>query len=344
MKDPGKFKPPILTPDVLLFSRATLPDDVVKAVTSLKGVVATEQMSMASFFVEEQSVTYAAVNPDTFRRFTPAGTAAATDVWRRVAAGELAIRPGLAKELQTASGNLPLGNGKDAPQVHIGGLAELTPRIDAVVNEKWAPKLGMPEDNALVLSTGVTSPQSLMKELVRLAGDQASVQLLGPDIDPGAAQTAVLTGGSVAAAVGSFTYTVNRNGTVNPDPRWIKDYIRTEEVPILGKVTCNKAMLPQLRAALTDIVRAKLAASIHAGEYGGCFVPRYIGHDPRRGLSFHTWGTAVDLNVPGNQRGTVGLIDRRVVAIFARWGFNWGGNWHYTDPMHFELARLVKVK
>ena len=44
--------------------------------------------------------------------------------------------------------------------------------------------------------------------------------------------------------------------------------------------------------------------------------------------------------MPGNQRGVAGEIDRRVVAIFKNWGFAWGGDWDYTDPMHFELARL----
>ena len=42
-----------------------------------------------------------------------------------------------------------------------------------------------------------------------------------------------------------------------------------------------------------------------------------------------------------NQRGTPGLIDREVVSIFEKWGFTWGGTWHYTDPMHFQLDRVV---
>jgi hypothetical protein len=33
-----------------------------------------------------------------------------------------------------------------------------------------------------------------------------------------------------------------------------------------------------------------------------------------------------------------------VVEIFKKWGFNWGGTWRYTDPMHFEMARLVAVR
>ena len=48
--------------------------------------------------------------------------------------------------------------------------------------------------------------------------------------------------------------------------------------------------------------------------------------------------------MPTNQRGTRGDMDPRVVAIFERWGFRWGGTFHTVpDPMHFELAVLMRV-
>lgn len=341
MRPPGKLAGPLLSPDVLVYSQDTLPKATVAGIKALKGVSASETISLAQFFVAEQGVTYAAVDPGTFRRFTPVGTAQTQEVWDRVARGEMAVRADLGKKLEQRDGYMSLGNGEDAPKIHIGAYGEVIPRVDAVVNEKWAAKLHMREGNAMVVSTGNTSPQSIRKKLGKLAGARASVQILGPDVDPHAAQTAILTGGSVARAVGSFNYTANRDGSVNPDPRWVAGNIRTEQVPILGAVRCHKVMLPQLRAALTDIVRNHLADRIHPGEYGGCFHPRYIAGTST--LSFHTFGTAIDLNVPGNQRGTTGQMDPAVVSIFKRWGFAWGGDWGYTDPMHFELSRLVKV-
>ena len=149
----------------------------------------------------------------------------------------------------------------------------------------------------------------------------------------------------IDTTVRSICPTVPRwfSGTVTPDAGWVRSYIRTEQVPILGAVTCNKGMIPQLRAALSEVVDRGLADKIHPGEYAGCYYPRFIANDPAKGLSLHSWGIAVDLNVPGNQRGTAGLMDRRVVAIFKRWGFAWGGDWHYTDPMHFEMASVVRT-
>ena len=184
--------------------------------------------------------------------------------------------------------------------------------------------------------------QSIRTQLQRYAGTKASVQILGPDLDIHATQTAFLTGGSVAAAVGSFSYTSNPDGSVVPDPRWVAANIVTQAMPIIGPVRGHRVMLPQLRAALLEVQSRGLSSRIY--HYDGCFVPRYIGHDPAKGLSFHTFGTAIDLNAADNQRGTAGKMDRTVVTIFKKWGFAWGGDWHYTDPMHFELARLVAVR
>jgi hypothetical protein len=346
MTRPGAYNHHLASADILVQSQEPLPADVLTKVKATKGVVASVQFSMATFYAEESPITYAAVDPATFRRFTYGTTAALDEIWDRVADGEIALRSDLKQSLATTGDVVSLGNDDDAQSAHIGAYAPLVERsnVGAVVNERWADKLGMPKGNALYVSTGNHAPDAALKELRQQLGRTATVTLLAPNVDPNVALSAVLTGGSAARAVGSFTYTANRDGTVNPDPRWVGEYIRTEQVPILGAVRCNKVMLVQLRAALTDIVRNHLAKSIHPSEYGGCYVPRYIAKDPSKGLSFHTFGTAIDVNVPGNQRGTAGTIDRRVVEIMKRWGFAWGGDWNYTDPMHFELASIVKVR
>ena len=348
MDPPPKLDAPLLSSDVLVYSQDTLSPEVIDSIRNIKtdkgakAISSIETFSMGSFYVDEQEVTYAAVNPATFRRLTPQGTAQTQGVWDRVADGEIAVSPAIAKKLATKDGFLKLGNETDSPTVHIGAYAQIlyptyAHQIDAVVNSKWVKPLRMTKDNAMIVSMGSTSPQSIRKQLQQDTNGRASVQILGPDFDL-SVQTVVPTGGSVAQAVGSFSYTPHADGTVTPDPKWVAASIRTEEMPIIGRVTGNKVMLPQLRGALNEVVTAGLSKAIY--QYGGCYVPRYIAGSHT--LSFHSFGTAIDLNVPDNQRGTVGKMDRRVVAIFNRWGFAWGGTWHYTDPMHFELERLVK--
>ena len=346
--DPGSLKGRLLTPDLLITSTKPIPESVRKAVADVRGVDTALPISVSSLSVNGRTLSIAAGDPAQFRRFTPYQSAKADAVWKRVAGGEIAVDPSLPRKLEEKNGYLRLGTTEDAPTVHIGAYAPMVksaspqPAVSAVVNEKRARQLGMPKHNALLVSTGELTPSKVTGSLKKVLGKDIAMQTLALEFDD-MLQAAVLTGSSVTSKVGTFNYRPNPNGTVTPEASWVKSYIRREQVPLLGTVTCNKGMLPQLRAALTEIVQQGLADKIHPNEYAGCYYPRFIANDPGKGLSLHSWGIAVDLNVPGNQRGTVGQMDRRVVAIFKRWGFAWGGDWNYTDPMHFEMAKVVEV-
>jgi len=342
--DPGPLKESLLSADLLVYSNRTLTAEEQAGVENTRGVAHALPMALAQVAVDGRTIHVAAADPGKYRRFTLPNAARLDDIWTRVAGGEIAVEPELGRQLQAADGGLSLGNSENAPRLHIGALASMVPQVHAVMNPAWGEAVGMVMDNALLISTGKRSPQVVAEALRTRLGAAASVQILGPDLDVTATQTAYLTGGSVAEAVGSFTYTPRPDGTVAVDPAWVSANIRTETVPILGTVTCHRAMLPQMRAALQEIVDRGLADKINPGEYAGCFYPRFIAHDPKQGLSLHSWGIAFDINVPGNQRGTSGEIDRTVVEIFKKWGFAWGGDWSYTDPMHFEMAAVVEPR
>ncbi len=342
--DAGQLTGSLLTPDVLITSSDTIPSSLVKAVRKVRHVAAAEPLSLGSLPVEGRTLTVAAVDPARYRRFTPVQTAQSDDVWARVAGGEVAVDPSLPRRVIEEGDLLALADSEKAEKIHVGAFAPLSKSFSAVVNHQRGEQLGLPRDNALLVSTGSFTPSAIAQDLRAVLDGKAALKILALEYDVDAVQQAVLTGGSVPAVVGSFSYTNGPNGTIRPDPQWVAAYIRTEPVPILGDVTCNKAMLPQLRAALTEVVQLGLADKIHPDEYAGCYYPRYIGRSPAKGLSLHSWGIAVDLNVPGNQRGTVGEMDRQVVQIFKKWGFAWGGDWRYTDPMHFEMNRVVAVR
>jgi hypothetical protein len=341
--DPGALKSRIYPADLLVTGPRPIPDAVRRAVAGTRGVEAVIPLSLASLSANGRTLSIAAADPAQFRRFTAFPTASANEVWKRVAGGEVAVDPGLPRRLEEPEGYLRLGTSEDAPSVHIGAYAPIVKQISAVVNYKRGAQLGIPRNNALLVSTGAFTPSAVTPRLKRLLPPGTSMQTLALEFH-NEVQTAVLSGTSVSDKVGTFSYTPHPDGTVTPQASWVRSYIRTEQVPILGSVTCNKGMLPQLRAALAEVVQRGLADKVHPGEYAGCYYPRYIAHDPAKGLSLHSWGIAVDLNTPGNQRGTVGEMDRQVVSIFKRWGFAWGGDWNYTDPMHFEMAKVVQAR
>ncbi len=298
---------------------------------------------MAQVSIENRAMNIAAVDPATYRNYTPAESAEFQEQWDRVAAGQVSLAPSLSQRMAKKQKLLRLGAGSDAPRVPIGVLNALQiPQVDAVVNQQVGQALGMKPGNALVVATyPLRSPQSVRKPMEKIAGKTASVQILGPDLDTSVQQTAYLVG-SVGSAVGIFNYTVIGGGRIAPDPAWVSAHIVTQTVPILGAVTCNRRIFPQLDAALREVVARGLADEIHPGEYAGCYYPRFIAGTTR--LSNHSFGLALDLNVPGNQRGTVGEMNRDVVQIFESWGFTWGGHWRYTDPMHFEANRIVNPR
>jgi hypothetical protein len=331
----------LLTADVLVSSTKPLPAGMVAGIRSVHGVAAAMPLSLASMSVNGRTLTVAAVDPAQYRRFTPSETAEADAVWSRVAEGEVAVDVQVPRKLVGRHDRLRLGTSATDPVVHVGAFAPLTKSFQAVVDTRRGRQVGMPTSNALLVSTGAFTPSALTAKLEKVIDGRANMTILALELDVHAVQTAVLTGGSVASAVGAFSYLPRPDGTINQDPAWVSTYIRTETVPLLGEVTCNKALFPQLRAALGEVVRSGLAGEIHRDQYGGCYVPRFINHDPADGLSLHSWGIAVDLNVPENQRGTAGHMDPRIVAIFQRWGFAWGGLWRFTDPMHFEMNRVV---
>ncbi len=120
------------------------------------------------------------------------------------------------------------------------------------------------------------------------------------------------------------------------DPRWQRRNIVTRNVPILGAVTCHRALIAPLRRALARLQRQGLARLVDPGDYAGCHAPRRI---PGSGsLSLHAWGLAVDLNASENPQGSKPRQDPRLVSAFEREGFTWGGRWPTApDGMHFEL-------
>jgi hypothetical protein len=329
-------------PDILITSSDTLDEDTVAAVAALEGVRDVEVFSMTQVIIENESYNLAAVDPATYRNYTLREVAETQEVWDRIAGGELGLRRKVAKRIpQDANQFVTLGSTEDARAVHVGAIADTVVEVDAVVNETWVDDLGMVPDNALLVRTGSTAPQTLRTPIEDVVGDAGVVSMVDAialnGLDPDVKQVAVTTG-TVSDVVGVFRYSVIGGGRIAPEPSWVASHIETRTVPILGQVTCNKYLFPQLEAALRDVIAAGLQDEIHPDEYAGCYYPRFIAGTTK--LSNHSFGLALDLNVPGNQRGTVGEMDRGVVAIFKHWGFGWGGDWAYTDPMHFEMVEL----
>jgi hypothetical protein len=322
--------------DVLVVAPQTLPADARERLTGLSDPSGSLLFSAGTLRTGDRPVAAVGVDPSTFRAFTAAGTAESDQVWESVARGEAVVSHEVARAADLRLGaTVPLRGGGTGAELRLGALATTgLPRADVVLAQERAGSLGLPRDNALLLTApGGTDPVVFAAQVREVAGSAAVDLLQVP------APVARLTGGEAAEDLGAFSYRYFADGTIEPDARWVRDNIRTEQVPVLGRVTCHRLMLPQLRGALQEVQDAGLAGTLKT--YDGCYVPRFIERNPQRSISLHTWGIAIDMDAATNYRGIRGTMDARVVEIFKRWGFAWGGDWQYTDPMHFELTTIL---
>ncbi len=285
------------------------------------------------------AVTVAVVDPRTFRVVTPEVTANEPAVWQRVAEGDAAFTHDTGNRLKAQLGSyLPIGN--EGITLRVGAYASngIPPVADALIAPGTAKALGVQgRRDALVTLEEGADPSAVAEQLQRVTNTNVAL------IEPPQARRAFLTGAAARNAFEPFNYVDMGDGMIQIDPGWVQRNIVRRRVPILkGEVICHRLMVDQLAGALGEIEQRGLADLIDPSQYGGCWVPRHIDFDPADPLSMHAWGLAADFNVSTNGLGMKPTMDPRVVAIFERWGFVWGGRWSRPDGMHFELGALVQ--
>jgi hypothetical protein len=231
--------------------------------------------------------------------------------------------------------------------MEVGAFADnQTPNIaDVLVDQDGRQVEGAGDQ---VLTVGVQPGTSLDALGTALSGelpDSKFVPLIPPDLmsNPDPLTGSMDDASSGGGIIGTMNYKILDDGFIKPEQAWVDSNISTATVSIIGEVTCHRLLIPQLQAALSEIESAGLAGELRPDDYGGCYVPRFIDRNPSLPLSMHAFGLAVDINVSTNQLGTEGDMNPRIVEIFERWGFVWGGDWSRPDPMHFELGSLVET-
>jgi hypothetical protein len=224
---------------------------------------------------------------------------------------------------------------------------ELVGAAELMVSRATGRRIGIERDRYLLIhpAPGATLTSKLLTHRLRPLlpadlGIYRQVQVRAPGETPYfRAADAVLPPALIKTLFGEFAARPDpgRAGYLDIDPVWVRHHIATTSVPLLGRVTCNRVLIPQLRSAMDDLVAAGLAGLIRT--YHGCFAPKFVNRDPSAMLSHHSWGMAFDINLAGNLYGDPPHQDPRLVRILARWGFVWGGTFVVPDGNHFEYRR-----
>lgn len=107
------------------------------------------------------------------------------------------------------------------------------------------------------------------------------------------------------------------------------------DFPVVGLKYFHHKLVDVLERVLVEIRARGLDGEI---KQFATWCPRHKMHDPKRSLSTHSWGIAVDINYATNPIGTRGDLDVGIVESFEKYGFTWGGRWSFKDPMHFNYC------
>jgi hypothetical protein len=293
------------------------------------------------------------VDPATFRPVTPDVTAREPGVWERLYDGDIVVRHDVAHELGIELGGDVVLRGPDGRfTVRVGAFASngAPPLADVLVPPAVGRQLGADRINRAVVSVSgddrAGTAARIESRFASLTADviEEPVQQQAQQVSTGAGASPGTQTSSTSFDFEPFNYTSLGDGMIRIDPDWVARWITTVELPRVGTVQVHRVMAPQLLAAMNEVEQAGLGDHWIPSQFGGGWVPRHIDWSPTRPLSMHAWGLAVDFNTQDNWLGQRPQMDLRIVRIFEKWGFEWGGWWSRPDGMHFELDRVINIE
>ena len=129
------------------------------------------------------------------------------------------------------------------------------------------------------------------------------------------------------------------------DPGFEVEYILLLSLPYplvyndqpVTRSRCHRLAVEHFQAVFEAIRDAGFEGQVK--NYGGIYVNRSI-RGRARFPSTHSWGISIDLEPEKYPLGSVARFPDVIVAIFAQFGFFYGGDFKSRrDPMHFQLCR-----
>ncbi|MGH1601424.1 SH3 domain-containing protein [Campylobacter majalis] len=130
------------------------------------------------------------------------------------------------------------------------------------------------------------------------------------------------------------------------DVVWLRDFVATK-VKFNSKNGASKA-LQNVSDELNEMAKSDPSILEFLTPLSGTFKWRNIAKTTR--LSTHSYAIAIDINVAKSHywqwhEKRENLIPEKIVHVFEKHGFIWGGRWEHFDTMHFEYRpELAFVK
>ncbi|WP_311922613.1 C40 family peptidase [Microbispora sp. H10836] len=168
----------LVRPHLFVVANRPLPPEVVEKVRRVKGVTAAEVTGAADVSVDGKRVPTMGVDPSTFRSYTPKVTASSDELWRNIAAGDMAVSFELGNDGGVQLGSQVQSGGR---RLRIGAYATVgMGSIAAIVSKGTAAALGIPDGNALVVSAPKVDSRKLRLRLLKILPKGSQVATINP--------------------------------------------------------------------------------------------------------------------------------------------------------------------
>ena len=194
----------LLPADLFVVAPTTISPAVAAAVRRMPGVTAALPLDAARIEMDGKLTAMLGVDPARFRAFAARPTAQSQGLWENVAAGGVAVSYTMGK-----LDKLPLGRdvrvtGRHVEDLPLAGLGTVgIGGVDAVVSDSVARSLGIPADNAIVISAPHAELSSLMRQIQKVLPRGAAIAALVAQAAAPAATGSTSTPATVVGLAGA---------------------------------------------------------------------------------------------------------------------------------------------
>ncbi|MUN36059.1 lytic transglycosylase domain-containing protein [Actinomadura litoris] len=166
----------VVPPDVLAVARKPISPVQVAKVTRISGVRDVVAVSGGAVQLQGRQVNALAVDPSSFRSWTPPGTAKKTDLWSALEGGQFAVSPSAADQLRLSRGFPYPVVARTVPTLTMGGSGQFgLPGIDMLVGRDAGARMGLVPDIAVLVNAPGADPAKVAAAVTGLLGRGTNV-------------------------------------------------------------------------------------------------------------------------------------------------------------------------
>ncbi|GAA2158401.1 lytic transglycosylase domain-containing protein [Actinomadura napierensis] len=166
----------VVPPDVLAAEPGSISAAKIAKIAKLTKVRDVVAVAGGAVQLQGRQVNAFAVDPSSFRSWTPPGTAKKTDLWAALAADRFVVSPEAAEQLQLTRGYEYPVVGRTIPKLTMGGSGELgLPGINMLVSKKSGTQMGLVPNVALLVNAPGVSPAKVVRAVRKILGAHSNV-------------------------------------------------------------------------------------------------------------------------------------------------------------------------